>query len=226
MDCESILCLIRSLGNPDAVAGMARYGINPATACGVSIPNLRNIAAKNRKNHLLAEELWASGIHEARILASMIADPRFLTEEQMDRWVMDFNSWDLCDQCCNNLFRKWPQAHDKAREWSLRDGEFIRRAGFVLMACLAVHDKKSPDEVFLNYLPEIVRASADTRNFVKKAVNWALRQIGKKNRILNAAAIVTAEQIQQMDSKAAKWIAADAMQELSSEAVRKRLGAR
>ncbi len=224
MEYEEILDQLKSLANPHAVAGMARYGINPASAYGVSIPNLRKIAAKAGKNHPLAGALWASGIHEARILATMVEDPRTLSEEQMDRWVMDFNSWDLCDQCCNNLFRKWPHAHDKAVDWSAREEEFIRRAGFVLMACLAVHDKEASDEQFLRYLPEIMRASVDRRNFVKKAVNWALRQIGKRNRHLNAAAIEAAEKMRELDSRPAKWIAADAIRELAGDAVQKRLG--
>jgi 3-methyladenine DNA glycosylase AlkD len=222
---EEVVSQLQSLANPEAVAGMARYGINPSSAYGVSIPNLRKIAAKAGKHHLLAGALWESGIHEARILASMVEDPRKLTEEQMDRWVKDFNSWDLCDQCCNNLFRKWPHAHDKAMAWSAREEEFIRRAGFVLMACLAVHDKQAPDKQFLRYLPEILRASVDRRNFVKKAVNWALRQIGKRNHHLNAAAIEAAEQMRELDSPPAKWIAADAIRELAGDAVQKRLRA-
>jgi 3-methyladenine DNA glycosylase AlkD len=202
---------------------MARYGINPATAYGVSVPNLRKIASKNKRNHALADELWQSGIHEARILASMIDDPRQVTEDQMERWVADFNSWDVCDQCCNNLFRKLDWAHEKAVEWTLREEEFVKRAGFVLMACLAVHDKKTSDEAFVSYLQIIKRESTDNRNFVKKAVNWALRQIGKRSLHLNAVALSSAREIQEQDSRPAKWIAADAIRELTSEVVRKRL---
>lgn len=224
MDCDEILRQLKSLANPDAVAGMARYGINPATAFGVSIPSLRKIAREAGKDQTLAEALWASNIHEARILASMIQPPRALSEEQMDRWVLDFNSWDLCDQCCNNLFRKWSRAHDKAMAWSMKDEEFVKRAGFVLMACLAVHDKQASDEQFAGYFPEIERASVDTRNYVKKAVNWALRQIGKRNVKLNAEAIETARTIHMLDSRSAKWIAADALRELTSHAVQVRLG--
>lgn len=224
MDCDEILRQLKSLANPDAVVGMARYGINPATAFGVSIPSLRKIAREAGKDRSLAEALWASNIHEARILASMIQPPKTLTEEQMDRWVLDFNSWDLCDQCCNNLFRKWPAAHDKAAAWSTKDEEFVKRAGFVLMACLAVHDKQASDEQFGRYFPEIERASIDTRNYVKKAVNWALRQIGKRNAKLNAEAVETARTIQVLDSRSAKWIAADALRELTSHAVQARLG--
>ncbi len=226
MDYEEIVRQLKASANPDAVAGMARYGINPASPYGISIPVLRKIAAKAGKNHSVACALWVSGIHEARILASMVEEPRTLTEEQMEKWVQDFNSWDLCDQCCNNLFRKWSHAHEKAMAWSAREEEFVRRAGFVLMACLAVHDKQSSDEEFLRYLPQIRHASADGRNFVKKAVNWALRQIGKRNHRLNAAATKAAEEMRKLDSRPARWIAADAIRELTGDAVQARLRSR
>ena len=174
-------------------------------------------------NHNLAQELWASGIHEARILACMIDDPEMVNEEQIERWVKDFDSWDVCDQCCSNLFDKTEFAYQKAVEWSKRNEEFVKRAGFVLMACLAVHDKKAKDKEFLRFLPIIKRESADNRNFVKKAVNWALRQIGKRNLNLNREAIEAAAEIQKMDSRSAKWIASDAIRELTSEAVQERL---
>jgi 3-methyladenine DNA glycosylase AlkD len=221
---KEILTQLKSLGNPAAAEGMARYGINTEHAYGVSIPNLRKIARKIGKNRPLAEALWSSGIHEARILAGMVYPPLEITVRQMEEWVLDFNSWDLCDQCCNNLFRKAEDAHEKAVEWSERDEEFVKRAGFVLMACLAVHDKKAADAEFLEFLPVIKRESVDSRNFVKKAVNWALRQIGKRNIRLNHGAIATAHEINEMNSAAAKWIAADAIRELESDAVQKRLG--
>jgi len=202
---------------------MARYGINPAAAYGVSIPELRKIAGTAKRNHPLAEMLWSSGIHEARILAAMIDDPKEVADDQMEQWAQDFNSWDLCDQCCNNLFRKVSHAHEKALEWSSRQEEFVKRAGFVLMACLAVHDKKADNEAFLRLLPVIKRESSDPRNFVKKAVNWALRQIGKRNKSLNQAALGTAHQIKQLNSADARWIASDAIQELAGEKVQKRL---
>ena len=175
------------------------------------------------KNHDLAQPLWSSGIHEARLLATMIDTPKSVTEIQMESWVKDFDSWDLCDQCCLNLFRKTPLAHQKAVEWSARQEEFVKRAGFVLMATLAVHDKKAGDEVFIAWLPFIKREATDERNFVKKAVNWALRQIGKRNLTLNQVAIQTAQAIQQLDSKSARWIATDALRELTSEKVQQRL---
>ncbi len=223
--CKQILKQLKSLGNPAAAEGMARYSINVESAYGVSIPNLREIARKIGKNRPLADALWASGIHEARILAGMVYPPVGITGRQMEEWVHDFDSWDLCDQWCNNLFRKAAHARKKAMEWSSRGEEFVKRAGFVLMACLAVHDKKAADDIFLEFLTIIKRESADHRNFVKKAVNWALRQIGKRSLGLNEAAIATANEIREMDSPAAKWIAADAIRELTSDAVQKRLRA-
>jgi 3-methyladenine DNA glycosylase AlkD len=181
------------------------------------------MARETGKDHALAQRLWASGVHEARLLASMIDQPEMVTEAQLESWVRDFNSWDVCDQCCSNLFDKTKFAHEKAIDWSKREEEFVKRAGFVLMAALAVHDKKAADEDFLKFLPIVKRESTDERNFVKKAVNWALRQIGKRNLNLNKAAIQTAEEIQQIDSGSARWIAADAIRELTGEAVQKKL---
>lgn len=223
MQYEEILERLKSLSSPDAVAHMARFGINPNKAYGVSIPNLRGLAREIGRNRPLAHNLWASGIHEARILASMIDNPKEVTPDQMESWVKDFDSWDVCDQCCSNLFDKTDYAYQKAAAWSSRDEEFVKRAGFVLMACVAVHDKKAEDNELLKFLPIVKREAIDDRNFVKKAVNWALRQIGKRNLNLNRKAIHTAKEIQQMESKSARWIASDALRELNSEAVQKRL---
>jgi 3-methyladenine DNA glycosylase AlkD len=223
MEYEEILKQLKSLSDPKAVAGMARFGINPENAYGVSIPNLRRMAKQIGRDHLLALRLWNSGIHEARILASMIDPPEMVTEEQMDNWVKDFDSWGVCDQCCSNLFDKTKFAHKKAIEWSKRREEFVKRAGFVLMATLAVHDKEAGDKEFLKFLPIIKREATDERNFVKKAVNWALRQIGKRNLSLNKMAIQTAKEIQKMDSRAARWIASDALRELTGGPVQKKL---
>lgn len=224
MRCDQIIKRLKSLSNPDAVTGMARFGINPENTYGVSIPILRKMAKEIGRNHSLAQEFWASGIHEARILAGMIDDPEMVTEEQMEIWVKDFDSWDVCDQVCGNLFDKTPFAYKKAVEWSKRKEEFVKRAGFVMMAELAVHDKEAMDKEFLRFLPLIKRETADERNFVKKAVNWALRQIGKRNRSLNKKAIETAKEIKKIDSNAAKWIASDALRELSGKLVQDRLG--
>jgi len=217
---------LKSLANPKNIEGMARFGIRPGKLLGISIPNLRKLAKEIGKNHKLARQLWASGIHEARILASMIDEVEKVTEKQMDSWIKDFDSWDVCDQVCMNLFDKTPFTFKKAVEWTKRDKEFEKRAGFALMACLAWHDKGSPDNKFIKFFPAIKKESPDERNYVKKATNWALRQIGKRNLSLNKAAIKTAKEIQKIDSKAAKWVAADALRELTSKAVQKRLSIR
>jgi 3-methyladenine DNA glycosylase AlkD len=220
MQLEQVLKKLKSFSNPKAVAGMARFGINPENTYGISVPTLRKMAKEIGRNHLLAQQLWDSGIHEARILASMIDESEKVTAGQMENWVKDFDSWDVCDQCCGNLFDKTRFAYSKALQWSKRKEEFVKRAGFALMAWLAVHDKMAKDEAFLKFLPAIKSASTDERNFVTKAVNWALRQIGKRNRALNKAAIQAAKAIQQIDSRAAKWIAADALRELASAKVK------
>jgi len=213
---QEVLAKLQSLANPVNVAGMARYGINPMNTLGVSINVLRGIAKEIGKNDALADELWASGIHEARVLASYIADPAETTEERMERWAADFDSWDVCDQV-SGFFEETPFAYQKAVEWSARHEEFVKRAAFAIMAGLAVHDKKADDSQFEQFLAIIIRESDDERNFVKKAVNWALRNIGKRNRRLNGKAIDTARQIQEIDSRSARWIAADALRELTAE---------
>jgi 3-methyladenine DNA glycosylase AlkD len=226
MECEEVLERLKSLANPEAVAGMARYGISTQNTLGVSVPALRRMAREIGRDHLLAQRLWSSGVHEARILASMVDDPRMVTEQQMEQWAADFDSWDVCDQCCGSLFDKTEFAYRKAVEWAARDEEFVKRAGFALVAWLAFHDKRAPDEAFLEFLPVIKRESVDGRNYVKKAVNWALRHIGKRNAALNIMAIQTAKEIQATGSKPATWIASDALRELTSEKVRERLGLR
>jgi 3-methyladenine DNA glycosylase AlkD len=220
---DEVLGRLRSLSNPKALAGMTRFGINPKNTYGVSIPIVRSIAKEVGRNHLLAQQLWLSGIHEARILASMIDDPKMVTEDQMEKWATGFDSWGVCDQCCGNLFDKTEIAYRKAVEWSGRNEEFVKRAGFVLMAELAVHDKTGEDRDFLKFLSIIEKHPEDDRNFVKKAVNWALRQIGKRNLLLNKAAIRVSQRIQQRDSRAARWIASDALRELTSKAAQNRL---
>jgi len=223
MKYEKITKKLKSLSNYKAIIGMARYGITPENTYGVSIPNLRKIAKEIGTSHKLAQQLWASNIRETKILASMIEDLEKVTEEQTEKWVNEFNYWELCDQCCMNLFEKTEFAYKKAIKWSSKEGEFIKRAGFVLMARLAVSDKKADDNKFEKFFPIIKREAADDRNYVKKAVNWALRQIGKRNLNLNSRAINTAKEIQGMDSKSAKWISSDALRELTSRAVQERL---
>lgn len=222
-ECDEILDRLRSLGDPRNVEGMARYGIRTKKAFGVSAPQLRQLAKELRKDHDLADLLWRTGVHDARILAALIDDPTLVTPRQMDRWAKDFDTWAVCDSACGYLFDKTPYAWDKAVEWIEREEEYVRRAGFVLMAALAVHDKKAPNERFEAFLSLIESHATDERNFVKKAVNWALRQIGKRNLHLNALAIRAGERIRRIDSKAARWIAADALRELTCDKVRQRL---
>jgi 3-methyladenine DNA glycosylase AlkD len=223
MEYEKVIKKLKSLSNSEAIIGMARYGITPGNTYGVSIPNLRKIAKEIGINHKLTQQLWGTNIRETKILASMIEDPEIVTEEQIENWVKEFDYWEICDQCCINLFEKTKFAYKKAIEWSSKEKEFVKRAGFVLIARLAVSDKKADNNKFEKFLPIIKREATDDRNYVKKAVNWALRQMGKRNLNLNSKAINAAKEIQEMDSKSAKWIASDALRELTSEAVQKRL---
>ncbi len=223
MQLESVLKALRERADPSRVEGMARYGIDTSRALGVSLPEIRAVARSVGRRHALAQQLWATEIHEARILASMVDEPERVTPSQMDRWARDFASWDVCDQVCSNLFVRTPHAYEKAARWSSCRAEFVKRAAFSLMASLAVHDKDAGEDAFVAFLPLIVAGSSDERNFVKKSVSWALRQIGKRDRRLNASAIATAEEIRAIDSRAAWWIAADSLRELRSEAVQARL---
>ncbi|MBI4285687.1 MAG: DNA alkylation repair protein [Chloroflexi bacterium] len=223
MEYSEILRRLKAMANPEAIAGMARFGIATTNTYGVSVPALRKMAKEAGTDHALAQRLWASGIHEARILAALVDDLSLVTERQMEDWVQVFDSWDVCDLCCSNLFDRTRFAHQKAVEWGQRESEFVKRAGFVLMAALAVHDKAAPDELFLSFLPVIKTESVDERNYVKKAVNWALRQIGKRNANLNRAAVQAAQEIKKIDSRSARWIASDALRELTSVPVQGRL---
>jgi len=211
---QDVLHMLQSHARPGAVEGMARFGMTPDARMGVSVPDMRRIAKTVGRDHALALALWETGIPEARILASMVDDPAQLTDSQMEAWVADFNSWDVCDQVCMNLFDKSPLAWQKVGQWARRDEEFVRRAAFALIACLAWHDKAAPDEAFIRLFPVIKAGATDGRNFVKKAVSWALRQAGKRNANLRRAALDTAREIGQMDAKPARWIAADVIREL------------
>ncbi len=223
MKYREIIKKLESLTDPKAIEGMARFGISAQSIYGVSMPDLRKLAREIGKDHLLAQRLWESQNRETRILASLVDIPAEVTLIQMDNWVKDFDSWEVCDQCCMNLFEKMPVAYEKAVEWSFHAEEFVKRAGFVLMARLAVSDKKSSDNKFEEFFSHIKRGAPDERNMVKKAVNWALRQIGKRTLSLNSLAVKVAENIKNMDSRSAKWIASDALRELNSEAVLRRL---
>jgi 3-methyladenine DNA glycosylase AlkD len=222
-DFKQVMAKLQSLTRPDQLEGMARFGIADEGRLGVSIPQLRKMAREIGKDHALALGLWGSGIPDARILAAMVDEPEKLSARQMDEWVCGFNSWDVCDQVCMNLFDKSPLAWKKVREWSKRDEEFVKRAAYAQIACLAWHDKSAGDDQFMGLLPIIRRGARDERNYVKKAVSWALRHIGKRNLQLNKAAIAEAAIIAELDSKAARWVASDALRELRSEGVRRRL---
>ena len=198
---KDIIIKLKALSNPKALEGMARFGINPENNFGVSIPNLRKIAKETGRDHQLAHSLWATEIHDARILASMIEEPEEVSKNQADKWASDFDSWDVCDEVCMNVFEKLPFAYEKAVEWTGSREEFIKRAGFVLIARLAVSDKKAEDIKFIKFFPYIKEHSKDNRNFVKKAVNWALRQIGKRNINLNKLAMQVCEEIYNFDFK-------------------------
>lgn len=209
--------------NPKNIEGMARYGINVDKAFGLNVPLMREMAKQIGKNHELALELWETGYHEARHIAAMIDDPKLVTKTQMNKWVRDFKSWDICDGTCSNLFRKTSFAIEKIFEWTEKKEEYIRRAGFSLLCYVAVHDKKRDDKDFLQFFPIIKKHSLDERNFVKKAVNWSLRQIGKRSKYLNKEALKLAYKIQALDSKSARWIANDAIRELKDSKILSRL---
>jgi 3-methyladenine DNA glycosylase AlkD len=223
VELSEIIYKLEELSNPKDIDGMARFGITPQRTYAVRIPELRKIAKRTGKDHRLAKKLWEVDYRETKILACMIEDPKLVSSEQMDNWVMEFDFWEICDQCCMNLFRKTSFAYQKIFEWSTREEEFVKRAAFTLIAVLAVHDKQAPDSKFERFFPLIIRESTDDRNYVKKAVNWALRHIGKKNIRLNEKAIEIALEIHEIDSKSARWIASDALRELKSEKVKKRL---
>jgi|WetSurMetagenome_2_1015567.scaffolds.fasta_scaffold21359_3 3-methyladenine DNA glycosylase AlkD len=222
---EKIVSQLKALAIPANISGMARFGINPNNTLGVSMPNIRQLG-KGKKDHDLALALWETGIHEARILASIIDQPALMTKEQMDSWTADFDSWDVCDQVCGNLYSKSPLAVEKALSWSKSDQEFVKRAGFALMAYVAVHGKKVPDDVFMQFLESIEFSAEDGRNFVRKAVNWALRQIGKRGGELYQPALEVSRRLAISTNKTARWIGTDAVKELEapSKYVKKRLG--
>jgi 3-methyladenine DNA glycosylase AlkD len=220
---KELIKKLETKARPDQLEGMARFGMSTERRLGVSIPDMRKMSKELGKDHKLAIQLWETGIPEARILASMVDDPDKLSEAQMENWVKGINSWDVCDQVCQNLFEKSPLAWKKIMDWSEREEEFTRRTAYALLACLAWHDKNARDAEFIKLLPVVKRGATDERNFVKKAVNWALRNIGKRNVNLNKAAMKAAKEILRIDSSTARWVASDAMKELSSAPVQRRL---
>ena len=221
---DEVMRELHSIARPDQLGGMARYGITVDRALGgIPVPYLRSMAKRLRPDHSLALALWRTGVHEARILASMVDDPARVTERQMESWARAFDSWDVCDQVCMNLFDRTPFAWAKAEAWTTRDEDFVKRAGFALIASLAAHAKAEPDERFAALLPVVEAAATDGRNFVKKAVSWALRQIGKRNAALHPEAVAVAERLAGSPSTAARWVGRDALRELRSDAVMARL---
>ena len=216
---------LHRMADPSRLDGMARYGIDTSMALGVTVTELRVLARRLGRDHALAGKLWGSGIHEARLLATMVDDPAAVTEEQAERWILDVDSWDLCDGLCGNLLDRTSFAFEKAEGWSGRDEEFVKRAGFALMAWAAVHRKDVEDARFERFLPRILAASTDDRNYVKKAVSWALRQIGKRSAELNRSAVALAEQLQASADRTARWIGSDAFRELTSAKVQARFAA-
>ena len=213
-----VLSRLRSMQNPEAVAALARQGVTPRAALGVSPAQMKQVAAEIGLDRLIAQQLWASGIHDARVLASMVDDPARVTPKQMERWVRDFDSWALCDACCFNLFHKTPFAYAKAVAWSARKEEYVKRAAFSLVAALAVNDAKAEDSEFLRFVPILKREAGDDRPIVRKSMGWALKEIGKRNKSLRKIALEAAKELDRMEAKAARWIAADVLKELNAPA--------
>ncbi len=220
---QQILAELKEVSVPENRAGMARFGIDVSKALGVSMPNIRQIAQTTVRDHTLALALWQTDIHEARILACLVDEPAKVTRAQMDKWVADFQSWDVCDQVCGNLFDRLPMAEAALQDWCKDEREFVRRAGFAMIAWRAVHLKKEPDTTYLDYFPLIRAGAGDNRNFVRKAVNWALRQIGKRNAELYHPALDLARELATHECASAKWIGRTAVREFESPAVRKKL---
>jgi 3-methyladenine DNA glycosylase AlkD len=220
---EDVLTKLEAKAKPDQLAGMSRYGLTGEKRLGVPVPEMRRIAKETGRDHPLALELWKTGIPEGMIVASMIDVPEAVTEEQMEEWVKDLNSWDVCDQVCMNLFDKTPLAWVKVLDWSERESEFVKRAAFALLACLAWHDKEARDDEFVRLIPVIQQGAMDERNLVKKAVSWALRNIGKRNPNLNEIALQAAQELRELDSRSARWIASAVARDLTSEVTQRRL---
>jgi 3-methyladenine DNA glycosylase AlkD len=209
------------MSDPAQLPGMARFGIRTERALGgIGLPRIRSLGKRLRPDHELALALWATGVHEARLLAVFVDDPAAVTVAQMDAWAADVDSWDLCDNCCMHLFDRTAFAADRIHAWAGAEPEFVKRSAFATLAGVAVHDKAADDAFFVGFLPLIEREAWDDRNYVRKGVNWALRQIGKRNHALNAEAVACASRILVQGTRSARWIANDALRELSSEATK------
>jgi 3-methyladenine DNA glycosylase AlkD len=225
-DVDAVVASLKRLGTKATRDGMARFAIPSDNAFGVSVGDIRKVAKQFGRDHELALELWETGLYEPRMLACFVDDPKQVTPTQMDRWCREFDSWAICDTACFHLFDRTPHAWRKVDQWAGRRDEFVKRAAFALLASLALHDKKTGDQPFLERLPLIEREANDNRNFVKKAVNWALRAIGKRNRTLHAPALAMAERLSKSDDAAARWVGKDAVRELSGPGVIRRLASK
>jgi len=226
MHVHDVMRRLEAMGDPKLAKGMSRFGVDGGKALGIRVPALRALAKDLKTDHDLALALWATGVHEARLLAPMVAETAMVTEELADAWVGDLDAWDVCDGLCFEILRYTPFARSKALEWAESEEEYVKRAGFALMAGIAIADKEAPDDAFIAFLEAVEREAQDDRHFVKKAVNWALRQTGKRNAALNRRALAAARRLRKSPSRAARWVGADAERELASEAVQRRLSER
>jgi len=226
MSKDEVLAWLRKKGTKSTVNGMARYGLEAKHAFGVPMGTLLTLAKRLGKDHALSLALWESGWYEARLLAALVGDPQQVTGKQMDSWAADFENWGDCDTVCFKLFDQTPLAWERARKWSASPREYVKRGGFVLMACLAAHDKAAPDQAFTDFLPLIEKGADDERNFVKKGVSWALRMIGRRSQALNASALMVAKRLTKAEGAAPRWIGRDAMRELSNPKVQASLARR
>ncbi len=225
-DVQAVVSSLKRLATKRTRDGMARYGLPSDKAFGVPVGAIQHLAKRLGRNHDLAAALWETGWYEARMLASFVDEPERVTPAQMDRWSRDFDNWGICDTVCFHLFDRTPHAFRKVAQWSGRRDEFVKRAAFALLACLALHDKCANNEAFIRCLPLVERAAIDERNFVKKGVSWALRLIGRRNLELNAAAVAVAQRLAASPQAAARWVGRDAFRELTSPGVTRRLEAR
>jgi len=226
MDKDEVLKWLERKGTRRTVGEMARYGIEAERAFGVPMGTLLSLSKRLGTDHALATALWESGWYEARLLAALVGDPQRVTRRQMNAWAASFENWADCDTVCFKLWDRTPFAWEKARQWSTSPPEFVKRAAFALMACLALHDKTAPDKSFLALLPLIEKGAHDERNFVKKGVNWALRAIGRRNLALNSAALTVAKRLALSEEAACRWVGKDALRELASPKVRSQLARR
>jgi 3-methyladenine DNA glycosylase AlkD len=218
--CDEILAWLKKKGSKKNIAGMARYAIVAPKVFGVSVGTLRDLAKRIGRDHALAQELWATGWYEARMLAAFVDEPAKVTVKQMNAWARDFDNWAICDHCCFHLFDRTPHAYKQAAAWTKSPKEFVKRAGFALMASLALHQKKASDELFLPFLSLIEKAATDDRNFVKKGVNWALRGIGRRSAALNKPAVTLAKKLGDSDNATARWVGKDALRDFAKAKAR------